>query len=1019
MGSDRARDSYDPGKRYTGVVMQQGRVFLEADWNEAADIASDLNEAEVREIVGVCGTPDNGYEVFVAKNDAGEWDRNFAVGPGSMYVGGVRVTVPAPVKYLAQRQLGWLDMPIGALSPHVEASRASREFVYLTLSEQEVSAIEDPTLREVALGGPDTAQRKRLMQHAECRALEKGECVTALAELEAAALAKGLKLDHGTAQLVSLSRLKVGFTDAGGGDGKCDPAAQGGYLGADNQLIRVQVSGAGKLLWSFDNASFLYRAKVVNSTTLTLKPQPVDAFHQPRKGQAIEVLLPTAHLAGDEWVAAGWGFVTTAAAAYDPDTQTLVLTDALAGLYLAAAEAKVDIPLFVRVWEQEKPFTADTAVTLDGSGLQVTMHGGPFVVGDYWQIAVRPAIEADPLLGIPGQVFPRRFQESFQPPDGPRRWVCPLAVIDWTDAEQPVTDCRNHFEDLVALTGRRGCCTVTLRPSDLHGRHTLQWVVDRYCQGGPVTVCLKPGKYVLREPLRLGPQHSHLTLAACQDGVVFEAAPGSLHEFVDGLVVLTHADDVTIRGIRFHLPLVAFAKAGGKLADVAPVTADELQTVAVSIGLHTVHCANLAVEGCLFRFSLLPEAGGHVLGIGMLSASECWGLRLEGNRFLHQEQHNLNNLLAGFVLFPTLLRAAGQKQAQLATTLLNDALIRDNRFSGVTLAAVIAANAAGAIRIEDNRMLDCAAGLLFGAGYLPISSQVVAGAKYKRMQEDAPTQVAAAMSTAADQPGFQRLASFAAAYPMPKGFTPERLRQGSLIEELPDHSTPAAVRRVVQSVLDRTVEIRRAAVRDVADVPDVKPKPADTDATRTVRRSDANVASDATKPEAAEAVRVEPTASAEAPTIQARAYATVSSLVNVIAASQESTHGLSLELHIESNTVDAEMPDLLSLWAMMVIDLSGVLGAVTVAANRLRSKNPLVWTGQLLTLSRASVIGNVVINEYPVQQAPKTNEAVVTPNALRVICPHTAVTGNVILGNVRLPARAAGLPAWVTYNDVS
>ena len=37
MGSDRARVSYDPSRHWRGVVYQEGRVTLEADWNEAAD----------------------------------------------------------------------------------------------------------------------------------------------------------------------------------------------------------------------------------------------------------------------------------------------------------------------------------------------------------------------------------------------------------------------------------------------------------------------------------------------------------------------------------------------------------------------------------------------------------------------------------------------------------------------------------------------------------------------------------------------------------------------------------------------------------------------------------------------------------------------------------------------------------------------------------------------------------------------------------------------------------------------
>ena len=38
MPGDRARVSYDPGRKWRGVIAQQGRVTVEADWNEAAMI---------------------------------------------------------------------------------------------------------------------------------------------------------------------------------------------------------------------------------------------------------------------------------------------------------------------------------------------------------------------------------------------------------------------------------------------------------------------------------------------------------------------------------------------------------------------------------------------------------------------------------------------------------------------------------------------------------------------------------------------------------------------------------------------------------------------------------------------------------------------------------------------------------------------------------------------------------------------------------------------------------------------
>ena len=34
MAGDRARVSYDPSRKWRGVIAQQGRVTVEADWNE-------------------------------------------------------------------------------------------------------------------------------------------------------------------------------------------------------------------------------------------------------------------------------------------------------------------------------------------------------------------------------------------------------------------------------------------------------------------------------------------------------------------------------------------------------------------------------------------------------------------------------------------------------------------------------------------------------------------------------------------------------------------------------------------------------------------------------------------------------------------------------------------------------------------------------------------------------------------------------------------------------------------------
>src|SRR3569623_607823 len=117
----------------------------------------------------------------------------------------------------------------------------------------------------------------------------------------------------------------------------CTPAAAGGYLGADNQLIRVTViayDGAkksGKLLWGRNNASILYRAATAPATptALTLQGLVIDQEHAPQLGQAVEILRSRAELKDSafvpadmkdrNFVAADAGFATTVAIAYDFD----------------------------------------------------------------------------------------------------------------------------------------------------------------------------------------------------------------------------------------------------------------------------------------------------------------------------------------------------------------------------------------------------------------------------------------------------------------------------------------------------------------------------------------------------------------------------------------------------------------------------------------------------------------------------------------------------------------------------
>jgi uncharacterized protein DUF6519 len=490
MGSDRARVTYDPKQQYRSVVMQQGRVTLEADWNEASQITSEELRRETLDFVGPCGTPDNGYEILLSSSPSND-PYDFSIQPGTMYVGGVRAHLLESVDYNDQpdwQDNGPEDPYWVSLSSLAGSPAITDEFVYLYLREQEVSAVEDQDLKDVALGGPDTAQRTRLLQRFVRVACDGTTCASGLSAAEAQWANQGLTFDSNSMRLESSSTLEVTVSSPGQNQTPCQPQAQGGYVDPDNQLIRVQISGIDaasgnpQFIWGFDDASFLYRVDLDSGNNrLLFQSVPVDASHQPVSGQIVELLRTAAVLPNGQYVAAATGFVLRLDQNYDPDHNSIALPS---GVTLPSdyTEDNQSPPnqsgqLFLRVWKDMVSSPPGTASSLGDTGVQVTLGlqspSNQFHIGDYWMFAVRPA--------TPQKVYPERYQNAPQPPDGPRLWACPLGVISWSnEVGTLVSDCRNKFCTLVDLCRRQeGCCTITLKPQDIAEGKTLQQIIEQ------------------------------------------------------------------------------------------------------------------------------------------------------------------------------------------------------------------------------------------------------------------------------------------------------------------------------------------------------------------------------------------------------------------------------------------------------------------------------------------------------------------------------------------------------------
>jgi hypothetical protein len=86
MAGDFSRSSLNPVEHYTGVLMQQGRVQVDADWNEQLALQLHRTQTETVDLIGKCGTPKS-EEGFLISRLPGVQD--LRIHPGRYYVNGL------------------------------------------------------------------------------------------------------------------------------------------------------------------------------------------------------------------------------------------------------------------------------------------------------------------------------------------------------------------------------------------------------------------------------------------------------------------------------------------------------------------------------------------------------------------------------------------------------------------------------------------------------------------------------------------------------------------------------------------------------------------------------------------------------------------------------------------------------------------------------------------------------------------------------------------------------------------
>lgn len=502
MRGDYTRFTFRPKKDYSAVLKQQGRVDLDADWNELMEIVDRRWRSETIDIIGHCtvpqippGTPPALDPFLIIPTAMGAFD----IGIGRMYVDGIQVEnhgLP-PESYLADlgELRGTLPVPYdnqpylpAPLPPALAAAPTTTDLVYLDVWQREVNVLGDPTLREIALGGPDTTTRVQSVW--QVRVLE----------------AVG---DHGCGDTLALwdqtiapsaGRLTASTVAPPASDDPCIISPSGGYRGLENRLYRVEIHSLGpiggsapaKFKWSRNNATVASAVSAIPSTTqVTVQQVGRDQVLRFDIGNWIEITDDFREFQG---LAGHMAQIT----AIDEANRLLTFAPAIpATINFDPSDASRHTR--VRRWDQSQNVDANGLLNVTAGpieiedGIRVTFTldpaNGNFKVGDYWVFAARTA---------DGSVEP--LQNA--PPRGILHHFCRLGFIHWGTNLQGTTftDCREHWPPVCCEAG----CTVTVGDGiDSHGQFTdIQQAINALGNRGGV-VCIGRGFYTVRTGLVL------------------------------------------------------------------------------------------------------------------------------------------------------------------------------------------------------------------------------------------------------------------------------------------------------------------------------------------------------------------------------------------------------------------------------------------------------------------------------------------------------------------------------------
>lgn len=683
MSGDYSRNTFDPKRLFSSVLMQQGRVALDQDWNESCAIIERNLRANIVDTIGRAVVPQETPNAFKITAAVVGGKKTLTMGRGRIYVHGLLAeNFGAPPLTFDLATLDADGKPSGVMGELIGSDSIAFDkqpfyfgdqlpasdgphLVYLDVWQRDVTAIEDERLLEPALGGVDTTTRVQTVWQVRVLAnVGNVDCGTADAKIP-----KWSQLIQPSAARLSSRPLLV--VDP---DDPCLLPPKPGYRGLENQLYRVEIHDAGTATfkWSRDNATVATNVvEMPDAATLVVASVGRDSVLRFSAGNWVEITNDLREFAGLP------GDMRKIASVDDVTRRITFAANVSADLMNNDPKVLQAVHTRLKRWDQSGivkdtngkqlvnlntasqgtiPVPTDGASIVLENGVEITFifdpAGGSMRSGDFWTVATRTADASVEVL-------------DKAPPRGIHHHYCRLAVIKFPNT---ATDCRVLWPPQF---GDAGCgCTVCVTPESHNtGKLTIYQAVDTVKKKGGGTVCLDVGFYNLADkPVVVDGAQSVTIVGQGAGTILWYVGQGAAIDIRNSLWVRAESFSVVLPPVvRFTAATTAGGGSGFRLQNAAAITVDRCVVLqygtgqrgepaillsGVLLGVTISENALFASQGIAVGAALVEEPRGYLMTLNLvlrdnvLACAEK-GISLEGTTIHASDTSVAGNTIYG------------------------------------------------------------------------------------------------------------------------------------------------------------------------------------------------------------------------------------------------------------------------------------------------------------------------------------------------------------------------------------